>query len=95
MFREEFSEQGKAEDQNIALWKEDDVYISKCPEIEATSVGDSPEEALANLTEATALWLENAKELGIIDDFLPMISASIESSIFVGINALSPWAVLS
>ncbi len=56
------------------IWEEDGVYVSKCPEIEVASAGDTPQEALENLKEAIELWLENAKELGFLDDYSPMFS---------------------
>jgi len=28
------------------IWQEDDVYVSKCPELEVASAGDTPQEAL-------------------------------------------------
>ncbi|WP_179944076.1 type II toxin-antitoxin system HicB family antitoxin [Geoglobus ahangari] len=40
-------------------------YVSKCPELEVASCGDTIEEALENLKEAVELYIENAKELGI------------------------------
>jgi predicted RNase H-like HicB family nuclease len=58
------------------IWQEDEVYVSKCPELEVSSAGDTPQEALENLKEAVDLYIENAKILGILDDF----TASIESS---------------
>ncbi len=58
------------------IWQEDEVYVSKCPELEVASAGDTPQEALENLKEAVDLYIENAKILGILDDF----TASIESS---------------
>jgi len=57
------------------IWQEDEVYVSKCPELEVASAGDTPQEALENLKEAVELYIENAKILGILDDF----TASIES----------------
>lgn len=51
------------------IWQEEDVYVSKCPELEVASSGDTPEEALLNLKEAVELYLENAKALGILNDF--------------------------
>ena len=51
------------------IWQEYDVYVSKCPELEVPSSGDTPEEALLNLKEAVELYLENAKALGILNDF--------------------------
>ena len=50
------------------LWKEKEGYVSKCPETEVASCGDSPEEALANLKEAVELYLENAKLLGMFQE---------------------------
>lgn len=48
------------------IWQEDDVYVSKCPELEVASVGYTPEEALLNLKEAVELYLENAKALALM-----------------------------
>jgi predicted RNase H-like HicB family nuclease len=50
------------------IWKEGDKYVSKCPELEVASCGDSVELALENLKEAVELYLENAKELGLIKE---------------------------
>ena len=58
------------------IWQEDEAYVSKCLELEIASAGDTPQEALENLKEAVELYIENAKILGILDDF----TASIESS---------------
>jgi predicted RNase H-like HicB family nuclease len=40
------------------LHKEDDMYVAECPEIGTVSQGYSIEDALANLKEATELYLE-------------------------------------
>jgi predicted RNase H-like HicB family nuclease len=40
------------------LHKEEDMYVAECPEVGTVSQGDSIEEALANLKEATELYLE-------------------------------------
>ena len=40
------------------LQKEEDMYVATCPEIGTVSQGYSIEEALANLKEATELYLE-------------------------------------
>lgn len=40
------------------LHKEDDIYVADCPEIGTVSQGKSVEEAVANLKEATELYLE-------------------------------------
>ena len=41
----------------ILHWEED-VYVAECPEVGTASQGDTVEEALANLKEATELYLE-------------------------------------
>ena len=40
------------------LYKEDDLYIAECPEVGTASQGYTIEEAIANLKEATELYLE-------------------------------------
>ncbi len=39
-------------------YKEDDLYVAECPEVGTVSQGDTIEEAIANLREATELYLE-------------------------------------
>jgi len=38
--------------------REDDLYVAECPEVGTVSQGATIEEALANLKEATELYLE-------------------------------------
>lgn len=38
--------------------KEDDLYVAECPEVGTASQGESIEEAVRNLQEATELYLE-------------------------------------
>ena len=40
------------------IQKEEEVYVATCPEIGTASQGDNIEEAIANLKEATELYLE-------------------------------------
>ena len=40
------------------LHKEDDLYVAECPEVGTVSQGHTVEEAVANLKEATELYLE-------------------------------------
>ncbi len=40
------------------LYKEDDLYVAECPEVGTVSQGYTIEEAIANLKEATELYLE-------------------------------------
>ena len=40
------------------IHKEDDLYIADCPEVGTVCQGHTVEEAIANLKEATELYLE-------------------------------------
>jgi predicted RNase H-like HicB family nuclease len=40
------------------LHKEQDLYVAECPEVGTVSQGHTIEEAVANLKEATELYLE-------------------------------------
>ncbi len=41
------------------LHREDDLYVAECPEVGTVSQGHTIEEAVANLKEATELYLED------------------------------------
>ena len=59
----------------VTIWEEEGAYVSKCPELEVASFGSTPEEALNNLKEAVELYLENAEELGLMEDLEAAISS--------------------
>lgn len=40
------------------LHRDEDMYVAECPELGTVSQGSTMEEALANLKEATELYLE-------------------------------------
>lgn len=40
------------------IYKEGDIYVAECPEVGTVSQGYTIEEAVANLKEATELYLE-------------------------------------
>ena len=40
------------------IHREDDLYVAECPEVGVVSQGTTIEEAVANLQEATELYLE-------------------------------------
>ena len=50
----------KAEKQifTAVIQKEDDLYVARCPDVGTVSQGKTVKEALANLKEATELYLE-------------------------------------
>ena len=45
------------------LHKEKDLYVEECPEVGTVSQGSTIEEALANLKEATELYLEEFRKM--------------------------------
>ncbi|HPO63680.1 MAG TPA: type II toxin-antitoxin system HicB family antitoxin, partial [Candidatus Kapabacteria bacterium] len=47
--------------------KEDNMYVSICPELDIASQGYSIEEAKMNLKEAIELFLETASQQEILD----------------------------
>lgn len=42
----------------VLLYKEDDMYIAECPEVGTVDQGETIEQAIAGLREATRLYLE-------------------------------------
>lgn len=59
---------GKTIEYTAVVWKEKEGFVSKCPELGVASWGDTFEEAVDNLKEAVELYIENAKELGLMKD---------------------------
>lgn len=57
------------------IYKEEDMYIAECPEVGTVDQGETIEEAIANLKEATRLYLEECP--------LPKISPRFVTSIEV------------
>ncbi len=59
------------------LWLEDGTYVSLCPELDVSSCGDTPDEALAALKEAVELFLLNARALGFWDDVKAAVGSKV------------------
>jgi predicted RNase H-like HicB family nuclease len=57
------------------VWQEGDQYVSRCPELGVASCGDTADEAVDALREAVELYLENAKELGMLPDLESTLAA--------------------
>ena len=57
------------------IWQEAEGYVSKCPELGVASCGENFDEALNNLKEAVDLFLENAIELGMMEDVEESLTA--------------------
>jgi predicted RNase H-like HicB family nuclease len=71
----------------ILIWEEEGVYVSRCQELEVASCGDTPEEALDNIREAIELYLENAKELGILQDLEPILRSPHKFTSIIEVEA--------
>ena len=61
------------------IHKEDDLFVAECPEVGTVSQGNTIEEAIANLREATELYLEEFQ--------LPEVSKSLMTTFEVGVYA--------
>ncbi|MEE9591845.1 MAG: type II toxin-antitoxin system HicB family antitoxin [Thermodesulfobacteriota bacterium] len=58
----------KVFDYTVVVWKEKEGYVSKCPELGVASAGDSVSQAVENLKEAVALYIDNAEALDLMGD---------------------------
>jgi predicted RNase H-like HicB family nuclease len=66
---------------SAVIHREDDLYVAQCPEIGTVSQGRSVEEAVANLKEATELFLEEQDEpVRIAPAFLTTFSVDSENA---------------
>ena len=59
------------------LHQEDDLYVAECPEAGTVSQGYSIEEAIANLKEATELYLEEFPLVKVSRSLLTTFEVSI------------------
>jgi predicted RNase H-like HicB family nuclease len=52
------------------LWKEGNMYVSYCPELDIASCGETMEQAKKNLGEVIQINLEEAQKIGTLEDLL-------------------------
>ena len=52
------------------VWKEGNMYVSFCPELDIASCGETVEQARNNLQEAILINLEETRKMGTFDQFL-------------------------
>lgn len=55
-------------------------YSVLCPELGVASQGETIEEAKKNIVEAVELYLESAKELGILDEVLDEVGIDAKAT---------------
>ena len=53
------------------IYREDDGFVSLCPELDVASQGETVEEARRNLTEALELFLQTASDKEIQERYRP------------------------
>ena len=52
------------------IWKEGNMYVSFCPELDISSCGETVEQAKKNLLETILINVEETKKMGTFDQFL-------------------------
>jgi len=69
----------KIEVLTAVLHKEEDLYVAECPEVGTVSQGYSVEEAVANLKEATELYLEEFSLVPVTRPFLTTFDVAVSA----------------
>ncbi len=65
------------------IWKEGNMYVSYCPELDISSCGEDVQQAKNNLFEAILINIEETKKMGTFEQFLEESSLeSIDDGIF-------------
>jgi predicted RNase H-like HicB family nuclease len=52
------------------LWKEGNMYVSYCPELDIASCGETVDQAKRNLGEVILINLEEAQQIGTLEKLL-------------------------
>ncbi len=52
------------------IWKEGNMYVAYCPELDVSSCGEDVQQAKKNLAEAILINIEETKKLGTFEKFL-------------------------
>jgi predicted RNase H-like HicB family nuclease len=73
------------------LWKEGNMYVSYCPELDIASCGKTVEQAKKNLKEVILINLEEAQKLGTLGSVLEERPALMKDEVF-SLCARSLWA---
>jgi predicted RNase H-like HicB family nuclease len=61
------------------LHREEKVYVAECPEVGTVSQGDTVEEALANLREASELFLEECPQPAMVPRLLTTFEKRLQA----------------
>ena len=52
------------------IWREGNMYVSYCPEMDIASCGESVQQAKKNLIEAILINVEETKKMGTFEQFI-------------------------
>ncbi len=52
------------------IWKEGNMYVSYCPELDIASCGEDVHQAKKNLIEAILINIEELKKIGTFEQFI-------------------------
>ncbi len=52
------------------IWKEGNMYVSYCPELDISSCGEDVQQAKKNLLEAITINIEETKKSGTFEQFI-------------------------
>ena len=55
---------------NSEIFKEEDVYVSLCPELNVSSFGETIEEAKESLIEAVEAFIKECETMGTLEEVL-------------------------
>ncbi|HRN86700.1 MAG TPA: type II toxin-antitoxin system HicB family antitoxin [Candidatus Dojkabacteria bacterium] len=58
----------------ITTWREDDLFVAQCLDVDVSSFGATQNEALENIKEAIELYLEDANDIDIPEIQTPAIT---------------------
>ena len=64
------------------IHQEEDLYVAQCPEVGTVSQGDTIEEAVANLREATELYLEEFPLESIRRPLFTVFEATVVETVY-------------
>ena len=54
----------------VEVFREDDLYVALCPQLNVSSFGETIEEAKKSLVEAVEIFIEECSEMGTLDEVL-------------------------
>ena len=52
------------------IWKEGDMYVSYCPELDVAACGENVQQAKDNLKEVICINVEETRKMGTFDKFM-------------------------